>query len=123
MKMITTVFVLFLLLQSNGKAEACQETSILEPAPFMGHHDEIFRLANGTIWKVQFAYEYLYEYYPRVVICPDQGKLIVKGKTLNVLALSPVPRDPMRPPTKGKGPTKIPGQIEVVAARSGCGDW
>ena len=70
MKPIGLFFFLAFLLPSNAPAEQCRESSILEPAPFMGNNDEIFRLDDGSIWKVQFEYEYLYEYYPQVVICP-----------------------------------------------------
>jgi hypothetical protein len=118
MKFLAPIFMLAALLPGNAQAEPCREGSILEPAPFMGNNDEIFRLDDGSLWKVQFEYEYLYEYYPRVAICPDQGKLIIKGKVLTVAPLSP-PR--ARSPKPGQ--VKIPGQIVVVAARSGCRDY
>ena len=50
----------------------------------MGNNDEIFVLTDGTIWQVKYEYEYMYEYYPSVVICPDLGKLLIDGKSLNV---------------------------------------
>lgn len=76
------------LVACAGVANAqCYESSILTPAPFLGNHDEIFKLIDGTIWQVQYEYEYLYEYYPAVVICPGKGKLYVAKKELNVVQI------------------------------------
>jgi len=72
--------------QPNAKTskQACYKSSILSPTPFMGNNGEIFKLADGSLWKIMYEYQYLYEYYPNVTICPSQGKLVIKGKTLNV---------------------------------------
>lgn len=99
----------------SAMAQGCREATIQEPSPFMGNHDEILRLDDGSIWKVQFEYEYLYEYYPRVVVCAGQGKLMIGQKVLNVVELSSGRRASPK-----SGLTAIPGQIVVVAARSGC---
>ncbi|WP_353433137.1 hypothetical protein [Polynucleobacter sp. MWH-UH23A] len=82
--------VLFtLLLNAASQASAnCYKDSILSPTPFMGNNDEIFKLASGGIWQVKYEYEYLYEYYPNVVICPSAGKLLINGKKLNVQQVS-----------------------------------
>ena len=37
---------------------------------------------------MKYEYEYLYEYYPSVIICPSRGKLIVGQKSLNVRLVS-----------------------------------
>ena len=50
----------------------------------MGNNGEIFKLADGSLWEIKYEYEYMYEYYPDVIICPDKGKLIIKDKKLNV---------------------------------------
>ena len=50
----------------------------------MGNDGEIFKLADGSLWEVKYEYEYMYEYSPDVIICPDKGKLIIKDKKLNV---------------------------------------
>ena len=62
----------------------CYSSIIVSPSPFMGNNNEIFKLADGTVWKVKYEYEYLYEYQPEVVICPRKGKLLVAKKSLNV---------------------------------------
>lgn len=54
----------------------------------MGNNGEVFVLSDGSIWEVKYEYEYMYEYYPSVVICPDKNILIIKGKQLNVANLS-----------------------------------
>ncbi len=69
-------------------AQGCYESSILSPTPFMGNNGEIFKLADGSIWEVKYEYEYLYEYYPDVVICPSKDKLIMGDKSLSVELIS-----------------------------------
>ena len=54
----------------------------------MGNNGEIFKLSNGTLWQVLYEYEYLYEYHPKVIICPTEGKMIINGKSLSVAPLS-----------------------------------
>jgi hypothetical protein len=54
----------------------------------MGNNDEIFKLADGSVWQVKYEYEYMYDYYPSVIICPGLGKLIVGKKTLNIMHIS-----------------------------------
>ena len=63
---------------------ACYEASITKPSPFMGNDGEIFKLDDGSLWEVKYEYEYLYEYYPEVIICPSKGKLVIDGKSLDV---------------------------------------
>jgi hypothetical protein len=53
----------------------------------MGNHGEMTKLADGSIWEIQFAYEYMYEYYPSVIACPSRGILIVKDKKLSARAV------------------------------------
>ncbi|MBI2260794.1 MAG: hypothetical protein HYU62_03930 [Caulobacterales bacterium] len=71
-----------------SQAQSCYESVVRSPSPFLGNHDEIFRLQDGTIWQVQHEYEYLYEYYPSVVICPARGALVINGKRLAVRQLN-----------------------------------
>ena len=70
----------------------CFESSIASPTPFMGNNGEGFKLSDGSIWEVRYEYEYLYEYYPSVVVCPGRGKIYLKNKSLNVAKLSAAPR-------------------------------
>ena len=65
-------------------AQGCYEASVASPNPLMGNDGEIVKLSDGTIWEVKYEYEYMYEYYPTVIICPSRGKMGVKGKMLNV---------------------------------------
>lgn len=69
---------------SISNAQSCYESSIVSPTPFMGNDGELFKLADGSLWEVKFEYEYLYEYYPQVVICPAKGKLVIAEKSLNI---------------------------------------
>ena len=71
-------------------AQDCYESSIVSPVPFMGNNGEIFKLMDGSIWEVTYEYEYLYEYYPSVLVCPNQGRIIIKDKSLNVKLISTV---------------------------------
>ncbi len=78
-----------LLILSNGAmAGGCYESSIQSPTPFMGTDGEVFKLIDGSVWEVKYEYEYMYEYYPSVIACPDRGKLIIEDKKLNVELLS-----------------------------------
>jgi hypothetical protein len=79
------IAVLALLIFSGSAwSQECYEASIVSPSPMMGNNDEIIKLSDGTIWQVKYEYEYMYEYNPRVIVCPGRGKMGVKGKMLNV---------------------------------------
>lgn len=61
------------------------ESVIVKPTPFMGNNGEIFVLKDGSVWEVKYEYEYMYEYYPVVLVSPSLGKLAIGGKSLNVI--------------------------------------
>ena len=63
-------------------AQDCYTSTIRSPTPFMGNHGEIAKLADGSIWEIQYQYEYMYEYYPTVTACPSRGLLILDKKRL-----------------------------------------
>ena len=86
MKKLLAIIVLGLLLSGNAYA-SCYEATIIRPSPFMGNSGEVFTLDNNTYWKVGVVYEYLYEYYPRVLVCPSKGFIAVDGKKLSVTKL------------------------------------
>lgn len=138
-KMIRRLALLLLGLLSgaSASAQACYESSIVTPSPFMGNNGEVFKLADGSIWEVKYEYEYMYEYSTDVVVCPGKGKIIVGGKQLNVQLLSqgraqPVRRPQQTPkerndpkanngskaaekspvPAKGEGPDLVESQID-----------
>ena len=81
------ISVLFFIFYSF-KVFACYEDTIMSPTPFMGNNEEIFKLSDGSIWEVKYEYEYLYEYYPSITACPEQGFIIVDGKKLNAMKIS-----------------------------------
>jgi len=83
--------ILFFVCSTSALAQDCYESSIISPSPFMGNNEEIFKLADGSLWEVKYEYEYLYKYYPSVVICPSRGKLIIGDKSLNVQLVAPGP--------------------------------
>lgn len=80
--------IIVVILPGNALAQSCYETTVRSPAPFMGNNGEIVKLADGSLWEVKYAYEYLYEYYPSVIICPKNGKLMVKDKSIEVWPIS-----------------------------------
>lgn len=84
----TSVLIAAFLLTADSFATECFESSIVSPSPFMGNNEEIFKLSDGSVWEVKYEYEYLYEYYPTVIVCPSHGKLIINGKSLSVMLLS-----------------------------------
>jgi hypothetical protein len=105
-----------LVLASGALAQNCYRTSITAPSPFMGNNDEIFKTDDGRLWQVKYEYSYLYEYYPQVDIC-NNNKLIIRGKSLNVVSLSgAAPRA-----SSSSRASNYP--IKVVFKRSGCRDY
>jgi hypothetical protein len=104
---------LLLLTAGSAPAQECYESTILSPTPFMGNNGEIFRLSDGSLWEVKYEFEYLYEYYPNVVICPSRGKLAIKGKVLNVEKVkAALPAKPKSETPKAPIPRVIESQIE-----------
>ncbi len=83
---------------TSSNESSCRESSIVSPTPFMGNNGEVFKLADGSYWEVKYEYEYMYEYYPEVVICPLRGKLHVRGKSLDVQQIT---SSRATPPTAG----------------------
>jgi hypothetical protein len=69
-------------------AQGCYTSTIQSPTPFMGNHGEIAKLANGSIWEIQYQYEYMYEYYPKVTACPSRNLLILDKKSLRAKQIS-----------------------------------
>lgn len=89
--MLKIRFLLALILScfvNSIQAQNCYQGSILSPSPFMGNNGEIFKLSDGTIWEVKFAYEFLFEFFPSVIVCPSRGKLIIKGKNIDIEKVS-----------------------------------
>ena len=87
MKKYLISLLLIIFVSSPSYASSCYEATIKKPAPFMGNNDEIFVLDDGTIWEVKYEYEYLYEYYPQVIMCPSKGIMLINNKKLNVQQL------------------------------------
>ncbi len=85
--MATVIFGLLAATSIPAKAADCFTATITDPAPFMGNYGEIFRLSDGSFWRVGAEYNYLYAYYPSVIICPSIGQLSLSGHQLNVARL------------------------------------
>ena len=85
---LSPVYLALAILPTHAIAQDCFQSSVLSPSPFMGNDGEIFKLADGSMWKVKYEYEYLYEYFPDVLVCPNQGRLIIDDKSLNVELIS-----------------------------------
>jgi hypothetical protein len=82
------LLLLLLYLGFIGSTYACYSSSIVKPQPFMGNNGEIFQLSDGSVWEVKYEYEYLYEYYPSITACPNEGFIIIDGKKLNATTVS-----------------------------------
>ena len=87
----------------------------MSPSPIMGNNGEVFRLADGSLWEVKYEYEYMYEYFPSVVICPSRRTLVEGGKRLNVqqiaAATSPLPSLPQSAATADVVESRIDGEF------------
>ena len=53
--------------------------------PSWDNDGEAFKLSNGSEWIVvqDRVFLFLYEYHPKIIICPEKGQLMVGGKILN----------------------------------------
>ncbi len=112
-KRCTTGALLTLIMTAGlASAQECYESSILSPRPFMGNNGEIFKLADGSLWEVKYEYEYLYEYYPSVIVCPSRGKLTIKGKSLNVVQVGARQSAPKSQSSQAPSADVIESQIE-----------
>jgi hypothetical protein len=100
------------LLLPQADAQTCTESSIMTPVPFMGNHGEVFKLSDGSLWEVVGSYEYLYEYYPSVVVC-NSVKLLIKGKQIGIRGLVAAPRSAITQPPASRG----------GRASGGAGPW
>jgi hypothetical protein len=79
------ILVLFLQLDlTSASGQECYTSMIMTPSPFMGNHGEVFKLQDGSVWEIVNEYEYMYEYYPSVTICPSRGILVLDDKRLSV---------------------------------------
>jgi len=79
--------ILFTLVLSGGVSASCYEATIMKPSPFMGNNGEVFTLDDGTYWEVGVEYEFLFEFFPKVLVCPNEGFIAVEGKKLSVKKL------------------------------------
>ena len=91
LKNVIIAIMLLLTLNSVIIAEECYESSIISPYPFMGNDKEIFKLSDGSEWEVtqEGTFLFLYEYRPKIMICPSDDNLMIKGETLRVKNLRP----------------------------------
>ncbi len=71
------------VMTSFAWAQDCYKSAILSSGPFTGTNGEIFKLVDGSFWEVKDGMN-LCEYNPDVMICPSQGKLVIKGSMLKV---------------------------------------
>lgn len=108
-----------LFASSSAIAEGCFDSAIVSPSPFMGNNGEIFRLLDGSVWEVQYEYEYLYEYSPAVVVCPDRGKLMVAGKSLNIRSVGAARKSGKRKEGRADTEWQLVEETELVGNISG----
>lgn len=92
---------------------SCFQTAIQAPSPFMGNHDEIFQTTDGSVWKVQGSFEFLFEFFPTVTICPDRNVLLLKGKRINVIPIA----------SGALNSAPVAPHNRVIFKRSGCRDY
>ena len=74
---------------SSQSSSGCYKSTIVKPQPFLGTAEEIFVLADGSVWQDHsYKYLYLYAYSPTVIICPGQGKMAIdSGSTRHVFTV------------------------------------
>nr|WP_281720925.1 hypothetical protein [Nitrosomonas nitrosa] len=73
---------------SKSDRSQCFKSNIREPSSFLGNGGEIIILEDGSIWKeMSHQYLYLYEYFPSVIVCPNDGKMILGRHTFQIVPL------------------------------------
>jgi len=88
MRKIFVSIVLFFFMTTTAQAASCYNAIIQEPRPFLGNGQEIITLSDGSIWKnMSYLYLYLYQYFPTVLICPDEGKMILNDHVFHVVRI------------------------------------
>ena len=90
------------------QGQDCFETTVVAPTPLMGNNGEIVKLADGSFWEVKYEYEYMYEYYPTVIMCPSRGLLVIGDTELTVVRVGSSssesrPAKPSANPVLGSG--------------------
>lgn len=73
---------------NSSVPSGCYQSTIQTPSPFLGNNGEVFALADGSVGEIFAEYEYMYEYFPSVIACWDNGFIIVDDEKLNVKFLS-----------------------------------
>ena len=110
---LVAIVLVFLGPSSESAAQDCYTSAISSPTPFLGNNGEVFRLTDGSLWEVKYEYEYLYVYYPEVVICPSRGKLMISGRSLNVQLIARGRAAPQTgPPATATSPSLIESRID-----------
>ena len=78
----------FFVATTTAHSASCYKAMIQEPQPFLGNGGEVVILSDGSIWKnMSYLYLYLYAYYPTVVICPGEGKMILNDKVFEIVKM------------------------------------
>lgn len=86
MRHIFLSVLFFFVATMAAQAEICYKATIQEPQPFLGNGGEVVILSDGSVWRnMSHLYLYLYAYYPAVVICPDEGRMILNDKVFDVV--------------------------------------
>lgn len=110
-----------LLATSYVHGQSCYTTSVLSPTPLMGNSGEVFRTADGALFQVVGSYEYLYEYFPSVQICPGAGRMLVAGKQIGIVRVgNSAARDPRAGRDMPSPPLRAGADITVVLRVRGC---
>lgn len=74
--------------QKSNIGASCHKAMIQKPQPFLGNYEEIVVLSDGSVWKnITYLYLYLYAYYPTVVICPREWKMILNEKVFDIVKI------------------------------------
>jgi hypothetical protein len=74
--------------QPAPAAAYCYESTVMSPRPYQGNHGERFRLDDGSVWQdTSYRYDYRYEYYPTVTVCPSESTIRLRDTEHDVWRL------------------------------------
>ena len=72
-----------------GQNSECYKNSVKAPVPLLGNHGEVVVMWDGTIWEIVGGeYEYMYEYYPSVILCPKKRLMTIGNKAFKVVPIA-----------------------------------
>lgn len=73
-----------LIVLSPSISDPCFDKNIIQPEYSIGTSLELFKLSDGTLWKVESVLNHMLGNWSNVKICPSRGEVVINDRTLPV---------------------------------------